>query len=726
MKTLAAVLLAVGLAAPLRAQLPECASSPEIDEFQRELGILSEIRARQIAAKGLPAATASVVDNVMVVNADETNSPFRRPFDLSGRSLIFTRTGSTGYRMENVALAWEEMGSEVPPVVAEERYIEIDLGFDFPFYDGTVRRVYASAHNAIFFSRPRASTLQQWGETDAAAATEPVIAPLWSTSASQRTRPPTFRVRKASDRVTITWSVSDQYAVQAVLHRSGDIVFSYDSMSPLASTGAILITSGTEAWRSVKTPIVSAVDATEDTPSSLPNTLAPVLDLTAVSMSRVSGLDLYEVRLTTRGRVTPAGVPNETLRYYVIIGENGATLRYTQWSDGTSTYELPFWGEASGVRFEGNDLVLPVAGELLPLGSSVIARAFTYRGTSLADSVTTQTAPLGAPAQLVRTDFSTTAEKTFDGVPIAEVFTLPILSVNRVWQQVKAVNPLLSDAAIDGVAIYQNFYTDLITYAGAYSTGGNSASSGIAVNDGIRTTQPRTPALMHMNKILYGHNSTSPGASRVVMHELGHRWLLRVTIDENGVRTRVLDPVSSHPAQYVDTRAVQRVYTARDTSVMGGGWFTDNANGTFTTSTSAAYGYSWLDLYLMGLAAPSEVPPFFYLANSDPALGGEYYAPSNQTYRATRRDVTVDQVITGTGPRIPAYPDTQRTFRVVFVLLADPSRPFTAEELAEVQKYRGLMEADFRTATLGRGEIVTTVETPEPPPAGPRRRAVRR
>ena len=726
MKTLAAVLLAVGLAAPLSAQLPECASSPELNEFQRELGVLSEIRARQIAAKGLPAATASIIDNVMVVNADETNSPFRRPFDLTGRSLVFTRTGPTGYRMENVAMAWEETGSEVSPVIADERYIEIDLGFDFPFYDGTLRRVYASAHNAIFTSRPRASTQQQWGETDAATAAEPVIAPLWSTSPSQRTRPPNFRVRKLSDRVAITWSVSDQYAVQAVLHRSGDIVFSYDNVSPLAGTAAVLITSGNEAWRSVKTPLVSAVDAAEDTAPSVPSALAPVLDLTAVSMSRVNGLDLYEVRLTTRGRISPTGVPNETLRYYVVLGESGATLRYTQWSDGTVSYELPFWGDSSGARFEGNDLVLPVTGELLPLGSSVSARAFTYRGTSVADSVITQSVPFDAPAQFVRTDFSTTTDKNFDGVPITEVFTLPIVSVNRVWQQVKEGNPLLSDAAIDGVAIYQNFHTDLITYAGAYSTGGNSASSGITVNDAIRTTQPRTPALMHMNKITYGHNSTSPGASRVVMHELGHRWLLRVTLDENGVRSRVLDPVSSHPAQYVDTRAVQRVYTSRDTSVMGGGWFTDNANGTFTTSTSAAYGYSWLDLYLMGLAAPSEVPPFFYLANSDPALGGEYYAPSNQTYRATRRDVTIDQVITGTGPRIPAYPDTQRAFRVVFVLLADPSRPVTAEELAEMQKYRGLMEADFRTATLGRGEVVTAIETPEPPPAGPRRRAVRR
>jgi hypothetical protein len=110
----------------------------------------------------------------------------------------------------------------------------------------------------------------------------------------------------------------------------------------------------------------------------------------------------------------------------------------------------------------------------------------------------------------------------------------------------------------------------------------------------------------------------------------------------------------------------------------------------------------------------------FYVANSNPALGGEYYAPANQTYNGARRDFTVQQVIDGTGARQPSFPNTQRNFRVVFVLVSDPDRPVTDEELAAMNDYRGLLENDFRTATNGRGSVSAVIEQP---PAGPRRRA---
>ena len=208
-----------------------------------------------------------------------------------------------------------------------------------------------------------------------------------------------------------------------------------------------------------------------------------------------------------------------------------------------------------------------------------------------------------------------------------------------------------------------------------------------------------------------------------MLHELGHRWLLFASLMESGKRASTLNPVSAHPAQYVDTRAAFKVYTDADTSVMGGAFFTDHGDGRFSTAEYGPFGYSWLDLYLMGLATPEEVQPMFYVADSSPSLGGEYYAPSNQTFTGTRRNFTIQNVIDATGVRTPAYPSAQREFKVVFVLLADPRRPPTADEVAVVHHYRSLMETDFRRATNGRGSVSTTIE---PPPSGPRRRAVRR
>ena len=52
---------------------------------------------------------------------------------------------------------------------------------------------------------------------------------------------------------------------------------------------------------------------------------------------------------------------------------------------------------------------------------------------------------------------------------------------------------------------------------------------------------------------------------------------------------------------------------------MGGGVWQDNYDGTFTQLDDDYYvpatGWSYLDLYLMGMIAPSEVPDFFILRN---------------------------------------------------------------------------------------------------------------
>lgn len=704
------------------AQRLNCGSSEETTERQRELASWSEGRARTMAGKGMPAATASLANNVYVLPADEINSPFLRPFDLVGRSLIFTPTGPDGFRARNVPMVWIEPGNIAQQMVSAEQHVEIDLDFDFPFFDRTVRKIFASEHNGIFLSRPVATPDGQRGDLDISGIRQPLIAPLLTTDDTQLTRTATIRLKKSSDSAVITWSVDGQYNVQAVLRSNGEVMFSYSEVGANVTASMIALTSGSEPWRSARNSLTSITDDQNDLRTVLPEPVAAMLDISGVAVERISNLDLMEVRISTRGPVVPSQLGStDSLRYQVAIGT--FVLRLTVSPSGALAYTIPVWGASSGARIEGNYVILPVLRGVLTSAEVVGVSAFSYRGTTIADSAGGLVLPLNGSTAGVRTDFSSIDEQTLEGAPIVETFTLPIISVGRIWQQIKQSDPWLTDGDIDGVAIYQNFYTDLITYAGAYSTGGNSASSGLSQNDSVLMTRPRSPALMHMNKIGYGHNSSVRGASHVVLHELGHRWLLRVTHEENGTMVRSVNPVSAHPAQYVDTRAAFNVYTDNDTSVMGGGFFTDNGDGSYRTSAYGAYGFSWLDLYLMGLASTTEMRPFFYLANSNPVLGDQYYAPANQTFRGSRRDVSIEQIVAGTGPRVPAYPDTQRRFKVVFVLLSDPSRAVTAEELAMVHQYRGLMEADFRTATTGRGEVTTAVE---PPVYGPRRRSVRK
>lgn len=95
--------------------------------------------------------------------------------------------------------------------------------------------------------------------------------------------------------------------------------------------------------------------------------------------------------------------------------------------------------------------------------------------------------------------------------PIEESFTLGILNPDVVWHRVFTAFGL-DTTKIDGVAIYQNFYTDIILYAGAYSTGGNPGVDGIVVGTRSASARLRSPALLHMNAIRYRYNATERDA----------------------------------------------------------------------------------------------------------------------------------------------------------------------------------------------------------------------
>jgi hypothetical protein len=87
-----------------------------------------------------------------------------------------------------------------------------------------------------------------------------------------------------------------------------------------------------------------------------------------------------------------------------------------------------------------------------------------------------------------------------------------------------------------------------------------------------------------------------------------------------------------------------------------------------------------------------------------------------------RRNVAIQQVIDSMGARKPAYPDTQRTFRTLYILIADADRAVTDEELAAVDSYRRALRDYFPIATGGRANVITEFDWTTPP----RRRAVTR
>ncbi|HEY2162756.1 MAG TPA: hypothetical protein VGH04_02140, partial [Gemmatimonadaceae bacterium] len=102
-------------------------------------------------------------------------------------------------------------------------------------------------------------------------------------------------------------------------------------------------------------------------------------------------------------------------------------------------------------------------------------------------------------------------------------------------------------------------------------------------------------------------------------HEMGHRWSAFVSAKVNGEAIQ-LGP--THWARGLQAPVAFPYQRPVEASAMGGGVWQDNLDGTYAQLDDDYYvpatGWSYLDLYLMGLIAPSEVPDFFILRNLVP------------------------------------------------------------------------------------------------------------
>jgi len=708
-------------------EILQCGTSERTEARELQLDAFATAREQLMLSKGLHfTPNATVRNNVVLLPADEVNAPFFHPFDLANRSLDLQRSGAQSFNVSNIALAYDADRGQAVTLPAGKTFVQIPLTqFRFPFFDREATSLYISQFNGIFLDEPtQYDELGQFGDLELATQSQAVIAPLLTTQESQLGQVPSIYVKESADFVTVTWSTTGSrltYDVQARLSKSGDIRFSYQTKSVLA--GAVVVTSGHESWRSERTTVGEIGDNVDDVNTHVPASARAMFDLENVSVSRIANTDLIEARLKMHGAIDPKliGGADDYASFSVTFGSVVSTLYL--YVDGRREYYGGVWGGGFGspaARIEGDTIVLSVLQSLVaPWSGKMTVRASTFLASAgvSADSVQFL---MNADTQRkeLHSDLTTASQSIYG--PVFEAFTLPVISTRSTWKEVKDLYHL-QDANYDAVAIYQNFYTDLIFYAGAYSSGGNAQVSGITTSSSVSPTLPRTPALMHMNKLGYSWNVSPDRAGHVTMHEFGHRWLYFISILENGEKKFSLNPLRAHPAQYVDTRAAFSVQTDHDASVMGGGTFMQAGN-KFTTAEFTNFGYSWLDLYLMGLADKSEVQPWYYIANSSPKLGDSYYPPEKKTFDGERRDVVIQQVIDSMGARKPAYPDTQRTFRTLFVLLTDPSRPVTDEEIAAVDSYRQIFREKFPVATGGRANVVTDFDPATPP----RRRTVGR
>ena len=691
---------------------PMCGTGPENDERLRALHERPRDRSRLAAnAESVP----SVHDGAFYLPVDDIVNPGYRPFDLLNQSLVFEPRNGT-FAVRRTALQYVEPAGE--PVRefqgatgAAWHRVEHDLPFAFPIFGQQVTKLYLTAFNGIHFARPAEETAMQFDDLEAAVHRDAVLSPLMITkSKPSRLHYPKLYVDQRPDAVVLTWRSTTapdfQYDVQAELRGDGSFMYSYRTLLRMR-WGTPVVSAGFNPDTATYRALGGANDGANDVSASAVTALRTMADLRRVEVLRVNESDLFTVRLKLGAPLIAQSIgDNQSLRYVVQIGATFAVLEVfnTSWNI-TSFYASSAALNGASVRIAGD--VIEIYGIQLP-GTSTSAThtafAWSYtRPTNPAVDFARGDFKFDVPAKRIATDLSS-ANGSELPLPITEPFILGALDPASVWERLQQ-HYVLSDYGVDALAIYQTYFTDLIFYAGAYSTVGNPQVDG--VRSGVSsygTLVKRRPALLHMNQLEYGWNARPELASHVVLHEFGHRWLYFINIVEGGEMKRSLNPVSSHPGGFVHTPAAFRVYDEQDASVMGGGFFTQQPDGTYKARASNA-GFSWTDLYLMGLAAPEEVPPWFYLANSNPALPLQYYPANEIVVTAEQRGVSIDQIIAAEGVRNPPAAMSQRLFKVLFVLVTE-GEP-TAQEIAKLNEWRALLETNFTIATGGRAKVET-------------------
>jgi hypothetical protein len=647
---------------------------------------------------GKPIGTVTTQGDLIVMTLNEGALGKENLFDLARRTVRFTPEGA-GYRAETLALQWDaEFGAELSGSQATLHQ------FAFPFSGKNWDAFSVGATGSISFGEAAGGGAGRGGRggggvqigrfdqlQDAARTlvnTVPAICVFLKPRMSG-----TRYLKELPDRAVVTWNVTEPHGgiqdftwvptvnrFQAVLHKDGSIDLSYDQLAAKDAIVGIYPLVGGGAERPLAT-----VDGKENP------AVAAHLNIRDVKLAAVNNLFL-KVTLDTRGPVLPAGdagLPGVTYHVVLSAGAN-STLTWTirgfggqgrGGRAGGSRYAASGPGVSGAVTVDGNSLsvqgTLPEAFH----GASEI----TVSADSSADKLPPHAVKLsGLRSPEVR--LSTVKKQDGPFAVAYEAFHYVTLPSAR--DLACTVIRGLGDK-FDFLAYYSNFRVDN-QEAGTPSNGprgGNVTGIGDPagrtqdycsdgrfqwgfiqpIYSGANQMQERPPDGVVADRSggwdMSGYNL----AMSQIGHEMGHRWSAFVSAKVNGEAIQ-LGP--THWARGLQAQVAFPYQRLVEASAMGGGAWQDNFDGTFTQLDDDYYvpatGWSYLDLYLMGLATPAEVPDFFMLRNLV-AAGRD--ANGHPIFKADRVKVTIQDVIAVEGLRTPPPAQSQRKFNTGMVVV---------------------------------------------------------
>jgi hypothetical protein len=570
-------------------------------------------------------------------------------------------------------------------------------------------------------------------------------------------------LKEYADHAVVTWSLTEPVGgiqdmtwtptvnrFQAVLHKDGAIEFSYDEIHAEDAIVGIypMVTQGNEKE-------IAAINVGEK--AAVP----AHLDIKSVKLTAVDDLFL-KVTLETRGPVLAENDPAMMgTAYRVCLDRTAPAAGCTQNSDtvwtiqggggrgrggvGTPRYNALGPGLLPAVKVTGNTISVEgtppsgfKAGDQIFLSATVQTPGAPPVTVDQVSPHAIKLAGLASPA----VDLASLKKKDGPFPLVYEVFHYmkPPRAVDLTCSVVNALGD-----KFDMLAYYSDFRIDN-PEAGTSSTGplgggpAGGAVTGIGANQrnlaayctkGRFQWQFIQPVYVGANQMqeyppnglnetsthnigFYAHQlaeRTANGkippydyAMSQIGHEMGHRWSAFVSA-KVGNETIQLGP--THWARGLQVPVAFPYQRPTEASAMGGGVWQDNSDGTFTQLDDDYYvpatGWSYLDLYLMGLISPAEVPDFFILRNLVPTGRDSNGHP---IFKADRTKITIQDVITVEGPRLPAVDQAQKNFNTGMVLVVEHGKSPSPKLIEGVN---GIRERwmDYWTITTGHRSTMT-------------------
>lgn len=687
-----------------------------------------------VALLSLAPLTLSAVTPVMI--GGDLIQP-AHPFDLHGRTLRFSPV-SQSYNLENDPLnELRPRGNPLPrPDFPSGRSNgwRVAIPFDFPFGGKTYRELFVNQAGNLTFDRPEA---QLYPERDTWAAgtmrsvhnslavrsiasAERMIAAFWGLNAATS---PVF-VQSSAAQLVVTWQ-TERYKTpnegygplgpnlfQATLFPTGVIELSYSQISEL--DGIVGVFPGSPA---ASTRLDLLTDRNDDAPD-------PRIEIESVEASD-AGDALRFSFLTTRNILQSA--PEGTLWYRVFLRRAGWNCEIGLWVDTSARgYSgLDCGGTTVFPRIQNNRLELSVLKSSISPSPGLRWNADILwnprPGTSLRDDAGTRDLPL-SPTSFDPLDF-TTSTGILDG-NIAEVFHYPSVSKNvaphlryiyRIYQPQEELVAVFFDFRIDDLHNHQPTSTPLNTpirgLGGAYANPPNGAqtfaSTQVAAATGPIFLGPRFSEFVEDAQRKYKNWAFGVGW---VAHEFTHRWGAALLIQNpNFQNARALLDTSCfcHWNEALDTRSINNVWQQfsdaeyPERSTLDGGFLDEQPDGTFRRRNVpylVPFGYSSLDLYILGLIPPSEVAPTFFLQNMQAA---------GAVIRGVKQTIRIEDIVAGSGQRVPNAQQSPKEFTYSFYLMHENGRLPDIEKLAQAEGIEKNLREWFRIATGGRAQLST-------------------